>query len=371
MTDLSKRKFLRSAGIGAAGVAAATTLATPALSQNKVQMRFVTTFPKMFPGLGTSARRLTDRINLATDGRVEVKLYDRGALVPGGVGVFDAVAAGNADMYYSSEYYHPSKSQAYNIYGAVPFGMTTPEVYAWLQYGGGQELWDELHAGFNMKPFAGPSTGVQMGGWFNKPIKSLDDMRGVKFRMPGIGGEVLRSVGVAVVNLPGSEVFAALQSGAIDGAEWVGPWHDLAFGFHKVVKHYHWPGFHEPGNIGSYGINLDFWKTVSDADKQIITGLMEAECHVQTAEYNGASPPALDKLLTEHGVQLHQYPDEVLLELAKASRDVMENLAAGDEMTGRVWESYKAFRKQSMVWSKLGIQGFLNAREMTEEALKG
>ncbi|EBA11295.1 TRAP transporter substrate-binding protein [Roseobacter sp. CCS2] len=359
--SIERRRFIRTAGLGVAGAAA---LASPAVAQGKTQLRFVTSFPTMFPGLGTSARRVTDRINLATEGRIEVALYDRGALVPGGVGVFEAVAAGNADMYYSSEYYHPSKSQAYNIYGAVPFGMTTPETYAWILHGGGQELWDTLHEGFNMKPFAGPSTGVQMGGWYNKQIESLDDMQGVKFRMPGLGGEVLRSIGVAVVNLPGSEVFAALQSGAIDGAEWVGPWHDLAFGFHKVVKHYHWPGFHEPGNIGSYGINLDFWEGVSDADKQIITSILEAECYLQTAEYNGVSPDALDKLLTEHDVQLHQYPDDLLVELAKASRDVMEDVANTDAITRAVWDSYQAFREKSIGWSRLGIQGFLNARTM-------
>ena len=257
---MKRRAFMKGAATaGVAGaVAAAANFPTPALSQGAKELKLVTSFPKNFPGLGTSANRVAARIKAASGGRINVKLFNAGELVPA-FGVFDAVSQGNAEMYFSAEYYFPSKAQAFNFFTAVPFGMTPAEQYAWIHYGGGQKLWDDLHDQFGMKPFIGPSTGTQMGGWLNKQITKLDDFKGVKFRMPGLGGEVLRALGVAVVNLPGGEVFPALQSGAIDGAEWVGPWHDLAFGFYKVVKNYHWPGFHEPGTMGSYAINKKFW----------------------------------------------------------------------------------------------------------------
>ncbi|MGI9408804.1 MAG: TRAP transporter substrate-binding protein, partial [Hyphomicrobiaceae bacterium] len=249
---MKRRTFIKSvATAGAVGTfAAASSFPKPALSQGKKEIKLVTSFPKNFPGLGTSANRVAKRLSSATGGRLTVKLFNAGELVPA-FGVFDAVSQGNAEMYFSADYYFPSKSQAFNFFTAVPFGMTPAEQYAWIHYGGGQKLWDDLHGQFGMKPFIGPSTGTQMGGWLNKKIEKLDDFKGVKFRMPGLGGEVLRAIGVAVVNLPGGEVFPALQSGTIDGAEWVGPWHDLAFGFHKVVKNYHYPGFHEPGTMGS------------------------------------------------------------------------------------------------------------------------
>lgn len=359
---MERRKLLTGAVASGAAVAA-STISAPAISQGKKELKLVTSFPKNFPGLGTSANRVAKRITDATDGRISVRLFNAGELVPA-FGVFDAVSQGNAEMYFSAEYYFPSKSQGFNFFTAVPFGMTAQEQYAWILYGGGQKLWDDLHDNFSMKPFIGPSTGTQMGGWLNKQITKLDDYKGVKFRMPGLGGEVLRALGVAVVNLPGGEVYPALQSGAIDGAEWVGPWHDLAFGFHKLVKHYHWPGFHEPGTMGSYGMNKKFWNGLSKQDQTIIESILQAEVFVQTAEYDGASPPALDKLVSVHGVQLHQYPDDLLKELGKISGEVVDKVGATDPSTQKIWNSYRDFRKTAVEWSKIGTQGFMNARSL-------
>jgi len=361
---MKRRAFIKGAATaGAAGAVAAAAFPTPAISQGIKELKFVTSFPKDFPGLGTSANRVSKRIMDATNGRVHVKLFNAGELVPA-FGVFDAVSQGNAEMYFSAEYYFPSKSQAFNFFTAVPYGMTPAEQYAWILYGGGQQLWDDLHGQFGMKPFIGPSTGTQMGGWLNKQITKLDDYKGVKFRMPGLGGEVLRALGVAVVNLPGGEIFPALQSGAIDGSEWVGPWHDMAFGFYKVVKHYHYPGFHEPGTMGSWAINKKFWEGLSNEDQVIIESILQAEVFLQTAEYDGASPPALEKLVNEHGVQLHKFPDELLIELGRISGEVVDQVGNTDATTKKVWDSYRTFRKTAIGWSKIGLQGYMNARAL-------
>ena len=362
---MKRRAFIKGAATaGAAGaVAAASSFPTPAISQGMKELKLVTSFPKNFPGLGTSAKRVADRITTATQGRVHVKLFDGGELVPP-FGVFDAVSQGNAEMYFSAEYYFPSKSQAFNFFTAVPYGMSAQEQYAWILYGGGQQLWDELHAQFGMKPFIGPATGVQMGGWFKKRIEKLDDYKGLKFRMPGLGGEVLRALGVAVVNLPGGEIFPALQSGAIDGSEWVGPWHDLAFGFYKVCKFYHYPGFHEPGTMGSYAVNQKFWDSLAKEDQAAIEAILQAEVFIQTAEYDGASPGSLDKLVSAHGVQLVKFPDDLLTELGKISGEVVDQVGNTDAMTKKVWDSYRSFRKIALGWTKTGTQGYLNARSL-------
>ena len=359
---MKRRQFLTT-GVATGAAAAAAAVSAPAISQGRKELKLVTSFPKNFPGLGTSAARVAKRITAATSGRVNVRLFDAGELVPA-FGVFDAVSEGNAEMYFSAEYYFPNKSQAFNFFTAVPFGMTHLETWAWLMYGGGYELWRDLHAQFGMVPFAAASTGVQMGGWLNKRITKLDDYKGVKFRMPGLGGEVLRALGVAVVNLPGGEIFPALQSGAIDGSEWVGPWHDLAFGFHRVVKHYHWPGFHEPGTASSYAVNKKFWESLSAEDREIITAILQAEVFVQSAEYDGRSPESLDTLVSKHGVQLHKFPDSLLIELGKISSDVVSEVGATDPTTQAVWDSYRKFRRTAINWSKISLQGYMNARSL-------
>jgi TRAP-type mannitol/chloroaromatic compound transport system substrate-binding protein len=361
--SMKRRKFLGHTAVVGATAAATATVSAPAISQGIKELKFVTAFPKNFPGLGTSANRVAARIEAATDGRIKVRLFNAGELVPA-FGVFDAVSQGNAEMYYAAEYYFPNKSKALNFFTAVPYGMTHLETYAWMLHGGGMELWEDIHSDFGMKPFPAPATGVQMGGWLKKKINKLDDFKGLKFRMPGLGGEVLRSLGVAVVNLPGGEIFPALQSGAIDGSEWVGPWHDLAFGFYKICKHYHWPGFHEPGTVGSYSLNRKFWDSLSKSEQAIVEAVLKAEVFEQTVEYDGQSPAALDKLVTAHGVQLHKYPDDLMTELGRISGEVINDLAAGDEVSKKVWDSYRTFRKTAVGWSKIGLQGYMNAREL-------
>ena len=362
---MQRRKFLK--GAVAAGIAgsavAAGSFPTPALSQGKRELKMVTTWPKNFPGLGTGAQRLADSITAMSDGQLTVKLFAAGELVPP-FESFDAVSSGTADMYHGAEYYWQGKSKAFNFFAAVPFGFTATEMDAWIYYGGGQKLWDDLAGGFNIKPFLAGNTGVQMGGWFRKEINTVEDWKGLKFRMPGLGGEVIRKLGAAAVALPGGEIFPALQSGAIDGTEWVGPWNDLAFGFYKVAKHYYYPGFHEPGTALGSGVNKKLWDSLSAGHKKIVTFAMAAENNTSLAEFNARNNDSLEVLRKKHGVLLKKFDDKVLKAIGEASGDVVADAGKGDAVTKKVYDSFIAFRKKALAWSAISDQAYWNARSL-------
>lgn len=337
--------------------------AAPAISKQMRELKMVTTWPKGFPGLGTGAQRLADSITAMTDKRITVKLYGGGELVPA-LESFGAVSSGTADMYHGADYYWQGKSKAFNFFTAVPFGLTANEMDAWLYYGGGQELWDELAAGFNVKPFAAGNTGVQMAGWFNKEINTVEDYKGLKMRIPGLGGEVIRQIGGQSITVAGGEIFASLQSGAIDATEWVGPWNDLAMGFYKVAKYYYYPGIHEPGSTLSCGINTKVWDSFTTEDKAIVQFACAAENNRMFAEFNANNGNALKTLVEEHGVQLRRQSDEVLQALGNASGDVMSAVAGSDPMTQKVYDSFMAFRKQAMSWTALSETAYTSARSL-------
>jgi TRAP-type mannitol/chloroaromatic compound transport system substrate-binding protein len=366
---MKRREFISGAAVAGAGAAAAT-LATPAIAQDMRELKMVTTWPKNFPGLGTSAERLAQRITAMSGGRLTVKVFAAGELVPP-FEAFDAVSSGTADMYHGAEYYWQGKSKAFNFFAAVPFGLTATEMSAWIHHAGGQALWDELSADFNIKPMMVANTGVQMGGWFNKEINSLEDYKGLKIRMPGLGGEVLRRIGAAAVSLPGGEIFPALQSGAIDATEWVGPWNDLAFGFYKVAKYYYYPGFHEPGTTLSGGVNLDVWNSLSDEDKAIIEAAATAENDYSLAEFNARNGDALATLINEHNVELRKFSDDVMTAIGTAAGEVVAEVAAEDPMTQKVYESFLDFRTKAMGWARIADQAYWNARELPYTYVKG
>ena len=309
---MKRRRFVAGAAraVAAAGLAAAT-LPAPALAQGKRELRMVTTWPRDFPGLGTAAQRLADSITAMSGGRLTVKVHAAGELVPP-FESFDAVSGGAAEMYHAIEYYWQDRSRAFNFFAAVPFGLTASEMAAWIYEGGGQALWDELAAGFNVKPFQVGNTGVQMGGWFNRQINGLADFKGLKMRMPGLGGEVVQRIGAVTVSLPGAKIFPSLHSGAIDASEWGGPWNDLELGLYKVAKYYYYPGFHEPGTALSAGVNLKLWRSLGADDQALIAHAMAAENARATAEYNARNAAALETLRRKHKVDLRRFPDDVL-----------------------------------------------------------
>lgn len=358
---MNRRKFVTA--VSGAGAAAATVGAFPApvIAQEALHLKMVTTWPRDSAGLFTSAQRLADRIAIATNNQIQIEVFAAGELVPA-FEAFDAVSAGAADMYHGVEYYWQGKSRTFSFFSGVPFGLTGLEHLAWIYYGGGQEVWDELSAMFNVKGFVLASTGVQMGGWFNKEINTLDDIQGLKIRMPGIGGEVLRRLGAAVVGLPGGEVYPALSSGVIDATEWIGPWSDLEMGFYDVAEYYYWPGWHEPGSVFSAGINKELWDSLTTEQQAVFEMVTQAEAIIQTCEYQARNADALDRLVSEHGTQLRQYPDELLAELAKHSKEIVTELGGADEVSQKTYRSFLNFWENSIAWSSVSDLAILKAR---------
>ena len=368
---MKRRKFLTGAGLAAGATALASTLPRPAIAQDRLQWKMVTSWPKGLPGLGTGAERLAERITKSSGGRLNVKVFAAGELVDQ-LGCFDAVSQGQADMGHDASSYHIDKLPAAGFFNAMPMGLTANELNGWVYFGGGQELWDELYAPFNVKAFLAGNTGAQMGGWFRKEIRSVADLKGLKFRITGHGAKALAKLGVEVVPLPNSEIFANLQSGAIDGAEWVGPYNDLSLGFYKITKLYYWPGFHEPGSALQLMVNKGKFEGLPDELKQIVAASCSAENDMMMAEFNGRSPAALASLVNEHGVQLKQFPRDVLVALGQASGEVMQDLLVqGDEITRQIASSYLRFRQDTMKYTRIAETAFITARSYKFDFPKG
>ena len=353
---MDRRSFLVSAG---AGVAA--TFPAPAIAQGARELKMVTSWPKGLPGLGTSAERLGRAITAITGGRLKVQVFGAGELVSA-FEVFDAVSGGVAEMYHSAEYYWEKRSPAFNFFAAVPFGFTADEMAAWIHWGGGQELWNELSGGFNIKPLLSTNTGAQMGGWFTKEVKGPESYAGLRYRMPGLGGEVLRRLGAVVVNLPGGEITAALKSGAIDASEWVGPWNDMVLGLQKVSKFYYYPGFHEPGTVLALGINKKLWDGLSADDRNAVTAAANAEYTLSLAEFNANNAKSLEQLSQDTSIEIRKFEDSLLQAFGKTSGEVLADAARKDALTRRVYDSYIAFWSRANRWADLAERGYLNAR---------
>ncbi len=338
---LSRRRALLGGGAALTGAAA---LATPAIAQGApLTIRMATSWPAGLGGLADSAARVGQAINAGSNGRLNVEIYWAGSLVPP-LGVHDAAGAGEIEMYHSAEYYFQGKHRGFNFFTTVPLGLTSVEQVAWLRHGGGQELWDELNAGYNVKSLAVGGTGVQMGGWFNKEIKTKDDFEGLTMRMPGLGGQVITRMGANAVVLPGGGIVEALFEGTIDATEWVGPYNDLQFGFQKLLSTYIYPGFHEPGTTASVGFNREFWNNLDEVDRALITAVTDAELTNHTADYYGNNGLALVQLLAEAGVKPTKLPDDVWDELARVSFEVTAGVAEDDDMGRKIVESYETYR---------------------------
>ena len=306
--------------------------------------KMVTAWPKNYPGLGTAAQRLADRVNAMSDGRLTIKVYAAGELVPA-LEVFDAVSRGTAELGHGAAYYWKGKVPTAQFFTSVPFGLSTSEMNAWLTRGGGQKFWDEAYAPYGVKPMVVGNTGMQMGGWFNKEINSLDDLKGLKIRTPGLGGEVLTRLGATTVNMPGGEVFTALQTGAIDATDWVSPYNDLAFGLHKAAKYYYYPGWQEPQAVLELLVNQKALDSLPGDLRAILTEAALAASRDMVDDYVYNNAMALEQL-KQQGTQLKRFPDEVLAAMREQSDKVLGDLAAQSELNGRIWASMKAFQAQ-------------------------
>ena len=314
-------------------------VAAPAVVADRVEIAMVATWGRDFPGLGTGAQRFAKSITDLSDGRIQVEYFAANERV-GAFDSFDEVASGNAQAYHAADYYWKGKHPGWAYYTAVPFGMTYSEINAWIRFGGGQELWDELASGFGLKCLPCGNTGVQAGGWFNKEINSADDFNGLKMRMPGLGGDVISKVGASPVSLPGGQIYENLVSGAIDATEWVGPWNDEIMKFYEAAKFYYTAGMHEPGSMLAAGFNEKFWSDLSDTDKAIITAAATQENDLMMSEYNAKNGDALARLIKEQGVEVREFNDDVWDALGVAAVEVFEEARAHSDLANRIHESF-------------------------------
>ena len=311
---MKRRDFLGTAGAGVllagCGQQECATTTAGGSSQPAIEWKMVTTWPKNFPGLGTGANNLAHLIGEMSGGRLTVKVYGAKELVPP-FEVFDAVSSGTAEMGHGAAYYWKGKSAAAQFFSSVPFGMTAQEMNAWLFYGGGMDLWREVYAPFAVLPAAAGNSGVQMGGWFNREINSVEDLQGLKMRIPGLGGEVLQRAGGTPVQVAGGEIFTALQSGVIDATEWVGPYNDLAFGLYKEAKYYYYPGWHEPGTTLEALVNQAAFDGLPADLQSIVLNACRVVNNDMLAEYTARNNIALQTLVNEHKVDVREFPAAV------------------------------------------------------------
>lgn len=344
---MDRRSFLRKAAVGGTTAAAASTLAAPLYAQGNRTLKMVTSWTRGLAGLHDAAQRVADNITLATDGQLTIELLSAGELV-GAFEVFDAVSSGRADMYHAAEYYFVGQHPALAFFASVPFGMVAHELFAWYYQDGGKELHDEVSSIFGLKPFLAGNPGVQPGGWFHREIAGPEDFSGLKFRMPGLGGQALGKLGASVQNIPGGEVYQALASGAIDGTEWVGPWADEKIGFQEVANIYYTAGFHEPGAAESLVMNRDVFDSLTPSQQKVVE-LISAEAHLWSLSQFTKENSAALKRLEESGVQLREFPDTVWNAFGEASAEV-HNENMSDDLYKKVYDSYTKSMVASSDW---------------------
>jgi TRAP-type mannitol/chloroaromatic compound transport system substrate-binding protein len=357
---MERREFLKKATIGAGAVVAASAINAPAvLAQKTYKWKMVTTWPPKLPVLQDGAERLAKLIELNTGGRIKIQVFAAGELVPA-MGTFDAVSAGTVECGVGAGYYWAGKVPAAQWFSAVPFGLNADGMAAWFHAADGLKLWEETYAPFNVIPRPGGSTGVQMGGWFRKKIESINDFKGLKMRIPGLGGKVVAKAGATVVLTPGGEIFTNLERGVIDATEWVGPLHDLRMGFYNAAKYYYYPGWHEPGTYLEYMFN----KKVYDALPNDLKGIIDSTCRDNElwtlAQFNAQNGAALQTLIEKHHVELMQFPKSVMDDLRKLSEQVVAEEAKKDAMSTKVNDSFQKFRKVIGPWGEVSEKAYYN-----------
>jgi TRAP-type mannitol/chloroaromatic compound transport system substrate-binding protein len=351
----------RQALVGGVAATGAATLPRPALSRNLTQWRMVTSWPANLPGPGVSAARLAERIGDMSGGRLTIDLYAADELVPA-FEVFDAVSAGTAEIGHTASFFWQGKVPAAVFFTTVPFGLTPPEHVAWVEHGGGQELWDELYAPHGIKPYMAGNTGFQMGGWFRNPVGSLEDLRGVSIRAAGIGAEVFRRLGMNAQAIPPAEILPALQQGVVEAVEFLGAFSDMALGFHRAAPHYLWPSFNKPNGTGEALVSRAALDELSPDLREIVATACAREATAGLAEADWMNGRAIEQLVTEHDVQLAEFPRDVVEAARVAAEDVISELAAESPEARRVVGSYAEALDRLGSWSRVSIGPFLAGR---------
>jgi TRAP-type mannitol/chloroaromatic compound transport system substrate-binding protein len=357
---MKRRDFLKKAGIGTAAAVTATTVSAPYVrAQKTYNWKMVTTWPPGLPVLQTGAEQFAKRLAQVTDGRIKIQVFAAGELVPA-LNTFDAVSAGTVECGSGAAYYWAGKAPAAQWFAAVPFGFNPQGINAWFYGGGGLQLWEEVYAPFNVVPRPQGNTGVQMGGWFRKEMKSINDYKGLKMRIPGLGGKVIAKAGGTVVLLPGGEIFTSLERGVIDATEWVGPMHDLRMGFYKAAKYYYYPGWHEPGTC----LEVIFNKKVYDGlpkDLQAAIDTVAMETNLWSlSQFEAGNGAALQELISKHNVNLVRFPEPLMNDLNKLAKETLEEEAKKDAMSRKVHEAYKKFKAQVGTWGSISEDAYYN-----------
>ncbi len=357
-SSITRRRLVAAGSLGLAGALAAPAVATAA----PLKWRMVTSWPKRLPGPGMSAERVAERVNAMSGGRLQIAVFAAGEVVPA-FEVLDAVGSGVAEMGHTAAFYWQGKQPAAVYFTTVPFGLVPSEHVAWVEAGGGQALWDELYAPFGVKPFMGGNTGVCMGGWFRREIKSLDDVKGLKVRVLGLGGEIFRRLGATPQTTPPGEIFTSLQSGVIDGAEFVGPGSDIALGLYRVAPFYYGPGFNKPNGTGECLISLAAWQAL-DADlKAVLAHACASEAAFALAEMERLNVEALAALTGRYNVELKSFPPDFVAAARRQASDVLSEVAARSDVARRIHASYTAFRERTAAWSRISLRAVLEARD--------
>ena len=351
----------RRTALGASLAALGSTLAAPAIASGHIEWKMVTSWPKNLPGPGLSAERLAQSIGRLSGGRLTVKVFAAGELVPA-LEVFDAVGGGSAEMAHTASLYWAGKMPAAPLFTSAPFGLAPLEHLSWVDHGGGQALWDELYAAHGVRAFVAGNTGVSMAGWFRRPLETLDDVKGLKIRIVGLGGEVWRRMGATPVALPPGEVFPAFQSGVVDAAELLAPHSDLAVGLHRVTRLYYGPGFDKPNGTGEALVSTRAYEALPDDLKAIVATACRDEHATALGLAEWMNAQALETLVTAHGVELRQMPADLLTRARAVAEDLLSEIAAKDALSGRIVDTYRRARQRSAGWSAANLTRFLAAR---------
>lgn len=332
------------------------------VSTEQIKWKLVTTWPKGLPGLGSAPENFARRVEEMSNGRLSIRVYGAGEVVPP-FEVFDAVSQGVAEMGHGASYYWKGKIPSAVFYTAVPFGMTAQEMNGWLHYGGGLELWRELYAPFGVRPFAGGSTGVQMAGWFNRELKSAEDLKGLKMRIPGLAGEVFTASGGTSVRLAGGEIYTSMQTGVIDAVEWVGPYNDRTLGLMEVAEYYYYPGWHEPGAMLEFTVNQEALDRLPVDLQAIVEGAARATNQDMLDEFTARNNSSLTSLLDEYETKLRPLPDDVMDILHSNAVIALDKLKEDDPMAAKISASYEDFLDGVRTYHEISERAYLNARD--------
>ena len=363
---MKRRQFVgglaATAGLAACAPEQSDCQNTGAINTETFEWSCVTSWPPKFPGLGMAPENVATRVEAASGGRLKIKVYGGGELVPA-FEVFDAVSRGTVEMGHGAAYYHKGKVDAAQFFTAIPFGMTNTELNGWLYYGGGLELYRELYEPFNLVPFPTGNTGVQMGGWFNKEINTIADLKGLKMRIPGLGGEVLRRAGGTPVTLPGAEIFTALQTGVIDATEWVGPYNDTSFGLHKAARYYYYPGWQEPGPGLETIVNKAAWESLPADLQAIVDTTCQAITTDMAAEYTHGNAISLAQLKADPNIEIRPFPEEVTRLLKSITAEVVAELMERDPASAKIGKAYFEFLEKASALSAISEGAYFAARE--------